>query len=563
MNLLLRLSLFVVLAGCAFAQGSGELRTAGRAAIQGIVTKDPGGEPVKKVLVELIAENQKEGGDYTATTTAEGAFQIQNILPGRYRLFAERTGFLDIDRHHGRSEGRVLTLSAGQEVNDLQIWLQAAAVLRGRVTDEDGDPMAGAEVAALRQTFVSGHRHWEQVGSERTNDLGEYRIANLPAGNVFMSVNPPPDFKSLIAAGGVAGEARNSGAPDNSQGTVYQTTYYPGTPERSQATPIQLRPGDEFPANFSLTPSPSLSIRGQVVNLPPRSSATIMLQSRDFRLVTSGTEIHKDGSFVIRDVSPGSYTIIAAVDGAPVPMMARQELQVGSSSVDGVRLMPQAGASLRGRLRVESNGRRFDPEQIYLVLEPVDGEDDEIAIPGERFSNLAHVAANGEFVWSDVPPGTYYVQMIGNSGGSNEDWFVKAVIAGGRDLSDSGITVNGGMLVMELVASANGAVVDGVVLDSKGEAVANALVVAVPEVRMRGRVDRYRQTVSDQAGHFTLRGVRAGNYTLFAWESVDGQAYYNPEFLNIYEPQGSALRLAEGERKAVQLTVIPARDEQP
>jgi hypothetical protein len=563
MNLLLRLSLFVVLAGCAFAQGSGELRTAGRAAIQGIVTKDPGGEPVKKVLVELIAENQKEGGDYTATTTAEGAFQIQNILPGRYRLFAERTGFLDIDRHHGRSEGRVLTLSAGQEVNDLQIWLQAAAVLRGRVTDEDGDPMAGAEVAALRQTFVSGHRHWEQVGSERTNDLGEYRIANLPAGNVFMSVNPPPDFKSLIAAGGVAGEARNSGAPDNSQGTVYQTTYYPGTPERSQATPIQLRPGDEFPANSSLTPSPSLSIRGQVVNLPPRSSATIMLQSRDFRLVTSGTEIHKDGSFVIRDVSPGSYTIIAAVDGAPVPMMARQELQVGSSSVDGVRLMPQAGASLRGRLRVESNGRRFDPEQIYLVLEPVDGEDDEIAIPGERFSNLAHVAANGEFVWSDVPPGTYYVQMIGNSGGSNEDWFVKAVIAGGRDLSDSGITVNGGMLVMELVASANGAVVDGVVLDSKGEAVANALVVAVPEVRMRGRVDRYRQTVSDQAGHFTLRGVRAGNYTLFAWESVDGQAYYNPEFLNIYEPQGSALRLAEGERKAVQLTVIPARDEQP
>jgi hypothetical protein len=563
MNLLLRLSLFVVLAGCAFAQGSGELRTAGRAAIQGIVTKDPGGEPVKKVLVELIAENQKEGGDYTATTTAEGAFQIQNILPGRYRLFAERTGFLDIDKHHGRSEGRVLTLSAGQEVNDLQIRLQAAAVLRGRVTDEDGDPMAGAEVAALRQTFVSGHRHWEQVGSERTNDLGEYRIANLPAGNVFMSVNPPPDFRSLIAAGGVAGEARNSGAPDNSQGTVYQTTYYPGTPERSQATPIQLRPGDEFPANFSLTPSPSLSIRGQVVNLPPRSSATIMLQSRDFRLVTSGTEIHKDGSFVIRDVSPGSYTIIAAVDGAPVPMMARQELQVGSSSVDGVRLMPQAGASLRGRLRVESNGRRFDPEQIYLVLEPVDGEDDEIAIPGERFSNLAHVAANGEFVWSDVPPGTYYVQMIGNSGGSNEDWFVKAVIVGGRDLSDSGITVNGGMLVMELVASANGAVVDGVVLDSKGEAVANALVVAVPEVRMRGRVDRYRQTVSDQAGHFTLRGVRAGNYTLFAWESVDGQAYYNPEFLNIYESQGSALRLAEGERKAVQLTVIPAIDEQP
>lgn len=562
-NLFFRGLCFALLASCAFAQGPGEVRTAGRAAIQGVVSRDPSGEPVKKVLVELIAENQKEGGDYTATTTADGAFQIQNILPGRYRLFAERTGFLDIDKHHGRSEGRVLTLSAGQEVKDLQIRLQAAAVLRGRVTDEDGDPMAGAEVAALRQTFVSGHPHWEQVGSERTNDLGEYRIANLPAGNVFVSVNPPPDFKSLIGAGGAAGEARNSGGVDRAPGTVYQTTYYPGTPDRSQATPIQLRAGDEFPANFSLTPSPSLSIRGQVVNLPPRSSATIMLQSRDFRIVTSGTEMHKDGSFVIRDVSPGSYTIMAAVDGSPVPMMARQELEVGSSSVDGLRLTPQAGASVRGRLRVESNGRRFDPEQIYLVLEPVAGEDDEIAIPGERFSNLAHVAADGEFVWSDVPPGNYYVQMIGNSGGSNEDWYVKAVTAAGRDVNDSGISVNGGTVLLELVASANGAAVDGVVVDPKGEAVANAVIVAVPDVRMRGRVDRYRQTVSDQMGHFTIRGVRAGSYTLFAWESVEGQAYYNPEFLKIYEAQASALQVSEGERKAVQLTVIAASDEQP
>jgi Carboxypeptidase regulatory-like domain len=123
--------------------------------------------------------------------------------------------------------------------------------------------------------------------------------------------------------------------------------------------------------------------------------------------------------------------------------------------------------------------------------------------------------------------------------------------------------VNGGTVLLELVASANGAAVDGVVVDPKGEAVANAVVVAVPEVRMRGRVDRYRQTVSDQTGHFTLRGVRSGNYTLFAWESVEGQAYYNPEFLKMYEAQGSALRVSEGERKAVQLTVIPASDEQP
>ena len=119
-----------------------------------------------------------------------------------------------------------------------------------------------------------------------------------------------------------------------------------------------------------------------------------------------------------------------------------------------------------------------------------------------------------------------------------------------------------GAFILDLVVSANGAVVEGVVADSQGQPVANAVVVAVPEIGMRGNVGRYRQTVSDQAGHFSLRGVRAGSYTLFAWESVDGQAYYNPEFLKGYEGQGSGLRVGEGERKAVQLTVIPSSDEQ-
>ena len=119
--------------------------------------------------------------------------------------------------------------------------------------------------------------------------------------------------------------------------------------------------------NFSLTPSPSLSIRGSVVNLPPRSSAVIMLQSRDFNLVLNGAEMHADGSFVIRDVAPGAYTILATVENAAVPMMARQALQVVSNSVDDLRLAPQPGGWIHGRLRFESkSGGRFDASQIFL-----------------------------------------------------------------------------------------------------------------------------------------------------------------------------------------------------
>jgi protocatechuate 3,4-dioxygenase beta subunit len=559
--------LVVLLGACAAAQGptnaAGPMK---HAVIEGMITKDPGGEPVKKALIELIAENQAEGGDYTAVTGADGVFHVEGILPGRYRLFVERTGFLEVDKHHARSESRVLTLGAGQELKDVLIRLQAAAVVRGRVTDEDGEPMPNAQVAVLRQTFVSGRNHLEQVGAERSNDLGEYRIAGLPAGNYYVCVSPPPDFKSLIEAVGAAASAK-AGADKSaaaSQATSYQTTYYPGTPDRSAAAPVELHAGDDFPVNFSLMPSPSLSIRGAVVNLPPRASAAIMLQSRDFNLVLNGAEMHQDGSFVIRDVAPGAYTIVATVDNATVPMMARQSLQVVSNNVDGLRLAPQAGASVRGRLRFEGRGNgRFDPGQIFLALRPADGEDTVgVASLGDGFSPLAHVALDGSFEWKDVPPGNYFVQLAGDGGG-NSDLFLKSAVAGGRDVEESGISINGGAGVLDLVASANGAAVEGIVTDHKGAPVANAVIVAVPESRLRERTDRYEKTVSDQSGHFVLHGIRPGGFTLFAWESVDGEAYYSPEFLKSYEGQGIAMHLGESEHKTVQLEVIPSPEDQP
>jgi hypothetical protein len=546
-----------------FAQNpSAEVRPAGRAtaSVQGRVAKDPGDEPVKKALVELIAENQTEGGDYTAVTGPDGGFRVEGVVPGRYRLFVERTGYMEVEKHHARPEGRVLTLTAGQEVTDLLVRLQAAAVVDGRVTDEDGDPLPDAQVTVLRQTFAAGHSHWQQAGAERTNDLGEYRIAGLAAGNYYVSVNPPPDFRNLIAG------TSNTPAADTKTNppTAYATTYYPGTQDLRQASPIQLHAGDEFPVNFSLAPSPSIVIRGSIASLAAgASSAIVMLQSKDFNLTLNGAEIHNDGSFEIHDVAPGAYTVVATVSGA-TPLMARQALQVGSENIEGLRLAPQSGGWVHGRLRVESKlPGRVDLGQFFLSLGSAEGDDDLLSALslGEGFSTVTHVGGDGSFEWKNVPPGHYYIDLAGDPGAS-ADWFIKSVAAGGRDATDPGFSVGGGVAAVDLVASANGAAIDGVVANAKGEAQANATVVAVPEARFRSRIDRYRKTVSDQSGHFVLHGLPPGEYTLFAWESVDGDAYYNSEFLKSYEGQGKVLRVSESDRKSLQLAVIPASEEQ-
>jgi hypothetical protein len=522
------------------------------ATLQGIVVKDPGGEPVKKALIELIAESQKNAGNYTALSSSDGSFRIDNITPGNYRLFAERTGYQEVIRHHP-AQGRLVALASGQELKDLVIHLQAASVIEGRVTDEDGDPMADAQVAVFHQTFAAGHTHWEQIGAERTNDLGEYRIPGLASGHYFISVTPPFDFRSLIET--AANKPANaSTAHEKPANYAYQTTYYPGTRDRAQATPIQLHPGDDFPANFSLAQSPSLTIKGSVTNLAPGASVAITLQSRDFSVVINGAEMRKDGSFEIRDVSPGAYTIVASVDDATPPMMARQSLQV-AENVEGLRLNPQIGGVIRGQVRIDGGaGVRTAASQIFLQLRPAEDSDDAPTSLSVE-SIPAQVNTNGGFEWKDVMPGKYFVQLTENS--ATADCYLKSVSAGGREVSESGFAASGGITPLDVVVGVNGANIEGVAADAAGGPVADAAVVAVPDPHFRRLPDHYRKASTDQSGHFRLRGLPPGDYTLFAWESIEDEAYLNSEFIRNYEGQGKALHVSEGEHLSLPVKVIP------
>jgi hypothetical protein len=105
--------------------------------------------------------------------------------------------------------------------------------------------------------------------------------------------------------------------------------------------------------------------------------------------------------------------------------------------------------------------------------------------------------------------------------------------------------------------------IDGVAVDPKGDPVANAVIVAVPEMSLRGRFERFRKAVSDQSGLFTLHGMQPGEYTVLAWESVEGEAYFNRDFLKTYEGQGQRLRVSEGDHKYLRVEVIPNGEEQP
>src|SRR5262249_20770135 len=135
---------------------------------------------------------------------------------------------------------------------------------------------------------------------------------------------------------------------------------------------------------------------------------------------------------------------------------------------------------------------------------------------GSGFNLITQVANDGSFAWNNVPSGRYYLGIAGDIG-QNNGWFLKSVVSDGRDITESGININGGQVILEALASPNGARIDGVALDTKGQPIANALIVAAPPLHLRSRTDLYRKILADQNGQFAFKGVAPGDYSLFAW----------------------------------------------
>jgi len=526
----------------------------GKVSVEGIVVKDRGGEPLKKTTVQMIGEDQEVSGNYSATSDTDGHFKIENVRSGRYNIILEHTGYLAVDNRHHPSGTFAITVQSAKNVNDLVFRMQPAGVLFGRVVDEDGDPVPNVEISALHYGYSSGRRQLEAASSERTNDVGEYRIGGLVPGKYFASATPPPDFRSL----GTKDESANSSKQDS----AYITTYYANTTDGSQAAPIQIHPGDEAAISFSLIRVNTFRVRGTV---SPGGKAdrngVVMLQAKGAGSIFSAAEVDKGGRFDLRSVAPGSYTLSFVTREGGMPATTRMPVEVGNSDLNNVRLAPAAGAQIQGRLSMEG-GHGFDLSQFSVSLQSPEGN--EIALGGDdAFARgVAQVRKDGTFELKNVTAGTYFLEVAGG-GNKARSYFLKSVIAGGRDQTDVGLRVaTGSNIAIEVVLDAQGASLQGVVVDGNDQPLPNATVITAPDAEHRKQIARYGRTSTDQQGRFLLQGLTPGKYTVLAFESVDDGAYYDPEFLKQYEGSAQEVTLVPGRVQNVALKAVPAESEQ-
>jgi hypothetical protein len=531
-----------------------------KASLEGSVIKEPGGEPLKKTILELIGENQDQSGNYTATSDPDGKFKITGIEAGRYHLFVERTGYLAVDDKRRQSSGVVLSFDAGQEIKDQVLRMQSAAIITGRVVDEDGDPMPEVMIAVLRRKRSGGRMKFEPSGSAQTNDLGEFRIGGLFPGKYYVSAATLPNFQSLTPASKNTGDAAAPAAD-----LSYVPTFYPNTIDRAQASPIELHAGDDMPVDFSLMRVHTARIRGTVEGLLPGARGAVMLRGKDSNSILNAAEIGKDGKFEVLHIAPGAYTVMAMTVISDTPKIGQRSVDVGEANIDDLRLAPQPMATIRGQVRFPKSFRP-DTSPTIISLRHIDDEDDffdNTAFATDDTSGIhgiTKIKADGSFELKNVPPGVYEVDVSSDSK-TLADSFVESVVAGMKEVGDTGLHVSGGTVSVSVTVSTESGLLDGTTTNDKGHPVANAVVVAIPDPQFRKQADRYTRATTDQAGHFTMRGMRPGEYSVLAWELLESDDYLDPDFLKLLEVQATSVKIDKGAHKTVALKVIPAPDQ--
>ena len=488
--------------------------------VSGTITDRHSHRPIAGASVQLTPETQ--GEPYITQSKSDGRFEFHKIPNGEYLLSAVRSGYLlaEFEKKRSSDPAVALHISSSSTMPEIQLTMVSAGAIFGTAVDVKGEPVPAVTVRALRETYAEGERALRVVQTVITDDLGNYRLFSLPPGRYYVSVVLPS----------------NALAP----------SYYPNASDIRFARPVDLSAGSTAGGiNITSNFVSGITIQGNVSFTGNAADVIIVprLPMTPSSVPASVSVDRINGTFVIPNVFPGDYFLIAQSDGQRVQL----PLEVGSSAISPIQItIPRA---VEFRVHVSSDAASAESANTLLRIRSDQTRIDEFLI--------------GDFTGTDrssrlsLIPGDY--QILNGGGKSNE--YIQSVRLGISDVMRDGLHVDsssGG--IIEIVMGSHPGRLSGVVSDSTGKPVTNVMVVLSPNSANRKRIDLFKSVRTDAHGRFEISNIPPGDYAVFSWEDVEPTAWLNSEFLSQYEKSGRPVHIDADAKLNIEIRVIPEQD---
>ena len=541
------LGLYCWFAFAGYAQTAATPAAAG--AISGIVVDGAANAPVRRAIVTLSTV-ETVPQDAVAWTDANGRFIFGYLPAGRYQLRAAKDGYQGaaFGAETPRRPAAIIQLATGQFRSDIVFRLQLMNSISGVVLDEDGDPLAGVQVMAMRPGFQRQKRKLLPGMGTMTDSAGHYRLSGLTPGKYAVVASDPNRPAAKMRPEAVPGEPQ----PQYS----YGVQYYPGSDRAESAAFVNLQPGQEISQiDFRLTTRPAATLRGKII-MPPGaasvSEVSVNIMSVDFgnRMNIGLGAAPPDFTFGGPQFAPGSYMLVAqaTVDGKRCRGI--QSVDLGSQGLRDITITIEPAIDLEGHVSVE--GPDSEKHSVSFVnLVPGDG------IPWNAPPPRATVNKDGSFKISSVPPGVWDIGV----GPIPPGGYIKSMRLGDQDVLTEEMAIHTSTTEpLKIVLATRAATIEGDVLQA--DQPARAVVLLAPDGKFRNVTSFYRFVTADDKGHFEIKNAVPGQYRLYAFEEFDQQSIQDPDYLKPFESAGVPVTLVEGPNASQKLSVM-ASDRPP
>lgn len=467
-------------------------------------------------------------------TDRKGQFRLTGVFPVAGKVVARREGMPE-------GESKPFEVRAGEETPGISLVLEPGAELRGKVVNAAGKPIEGARIRARRDTNrFDFNRPDSDDESVRTAKDGTFVVTGLQRGRQRLSVEAK-GYQSTR-------ESAEAGSGKEVLITLQSCGALQG---------VVLSQGDERPID-------GFTLRLEAERTDPQGLGLDMLG--EFARGNGNVLDHEPGAgpgtFVVADVEPGRYRVVADVDGFDRGRSEVIEIKSGEMT-DGVRILLEVGASLRGRVV----GPAGDPVEGATVRARVkkDGADASmhaigaiqrsfrINVGGEIESGgtgttreQTRTNARGEFELTGLPPGRYQLT-------AEQDQL--ALCRGPEFELTRGQAVDDITLQMLV-----GGTVEGHVLDPSGVAMMGEKI----GLKNTEYPDDSRNATTDGDGLYAFHHLPPGVYTVQRTRSAAGGFLGGGDF-SIFLRGGGEAEADEGtvvEVKDAETTTLNFTDEQ-